>query len=258
MVANKGFSIIELMVVVFLFTIISSAGSMLLLAGQSAWTVTDAHIQMRSSLSRILQYISSELQESGTDSAGALQVTILDNVGLNNTDILRFSVPICPCGIGPIDTNGDTRSWGAPLTWGQAGCGDDYPVGVNNKVTICHVPPGNPNNTQTINVSVNAVKTHLAHDDWVGDCNSCTPVNYTNRFVEYRLGANTTLLRRVLDGSLAMINETTVAENVTNLQANFNAGRTVVTVNLTLIRSALQNRQVTKTGSAEIYLRNRG
>ena len=38
------------------------------------------------------------------------------------------------------------------------------------KVTICHVPPGNPGNPQTISVSTSAVPTHLAHGDSLGAC----------------------------------------------------------------------------------------
>src|SRR3989338_8367309 len=136
MISNKGLSISELLVVVLLFAVIATAGSILLLAGQSTWTITDAYIQMRGNLSRILQHISSELQESGTDSLGVLQVTIFDNTGLNNTDILRFSVPVCPCGISAIDDNGDIRNWGGPLTLGQSGCGDDFPVDSFGKTTI--------------------------------------------------------------------------------------------------------------------------
>lgn len=38
------------------------------------------------------------------------------------------------------------------------------------KVTICHVPPGNPANAHTIVVGAPAVPAHLAHGDSVGAC----------------------------------------------------------------------------------------
>jgi hypothetical protein len=38
------------------------------------------------------------------------------------------------------------------------------------KVDICHIPPGNPANAHTINVSVNAIPAHLAHGDFLGSC----------------------------------------------------------------------------------------
>jgi hypothetical protein len=41
------------------------------------------------------------------------------------------------------------------------------------KVTVCHVPPGNPDNFHTISVGENAVKAHLAHGDFLGACVTC-------------------------------------------------------------------------------------
>jgi hypothetical protein len=38
------------------------------------------------------------------------------------------------------------------------------------KVSICHIPPGNPSNFHTISVSENAVQGHLDHGDLVGPC----------------------------------------------------------------------------------------
>ena len=43
---------------------------------------------------------------------------------------------------------------------------DEY----EEKVLICHIPPGNPENAHTISVSVNAVPAHLAHGDTEGPC----------------------------------------------------------------------------------------
>jgi hypothetical protein len=42
--------------------------------------------------------------------------------------------------------------------------------GGNDKVTICHIPPGNPSNAHTISVGASAVKAHLDHGDNMGDC----------------------------------------------------------------------------------------
>lgn len=43
------------------------------------------------------------------------------------------------------------------------------------KVDVCHIPPGNPANAHTINVSVNAVPAHLAHGDNLGSCGVSGP-----------------------------------------------------------------------------------
>ncbi len=40
----------------------------------------------------------------------------------------------------------------------------------NDKVVICHIPPGNPDNAQTITVGSDAVAAHLAHGDVLGAC----------------------------------------------------------------------------------------
>ncbi|HUF09165.1 MAG TPA: DUF5666 domain-containing protein [Rhodothermales bacterium] len=37
-------------------------------------------------------------------------------------------------------------------------------------VTICHIPPGNPANAQTIQVSVTSLPAHMAHGDHEGEC----------------------------------------------------------------------------------------
>jgi len=47
---------------------------------------------------------------------------------------------------------------------GTAGAGED-------KVTICHIPPGNPENAHTIVVGASAVPAHVEnHGDSVGEC----------------------------------------------------------------------------------------
>ena len=46
------------------------------------------------------------------------------------------------------------------------------------KITICHIPPGNPENAHAITISVNALEAHLAHGDVIGDCSQ--PAGITN------------------------------------------------------------------------------
>ena len=40
-----------------------------------------------------------------------------------------------------------------------------------HKVLVCHVPPGNPDNTHEIVIDEHAVPAHLAHGDALGSCN---------------------------------------------------------------------------------------
>jgi hypothetical protein len=54
---------------------------------------------------------------------------------------------------------------------GGRGDGDNGGRGGNDdRVTICHRPPGNPSNTQTIVVNQSAVAGHLRHGDTLGPC----------------------------------------------------------------------------------------
>jgi hypothetical protein len=56
-----------------------------------------------------------------------------------------------------------------PATYADGGGGDNGGDG-NDKVKICHIPPGNPDNAHTISVSENAVDAHLEHGDTLGKC----------------------------------------------------------------------------------------
>ena len=43
-------------------------------------------------------------------------------------------------------------------------------INEDDLVTICHVPPGNPDNAHTIEVDAPAVSAHIRHGDYVGEC----------------------------------------------------------------------------------------
>lgn len=70
-----------------------------------------------------------------------------------------------------------TNSNGCSTTCTVSFCVLDVRVpGQNNKVYLCHVPPGNPGNPQTLSISVNAVPAHLSGHagDRLGNCSqSC-------------------------------------------------------------------------------------
>ena len=48
--------------------------------------------------------------------------------------------------------------------------GDDDDDDGEEKVCLCHIPPGNPSNAHTICVGEPAVPAHLAHGDYLGEC----------------------------------------------------------------------------------------
>lgn len=253
---HRGLSFVEVMVAMSIFLIVGTAGMMLFTSGSSMWSVTGSKIELQQNLRQAGQRVSLELQESGRNSADVLQVNILNNAGLNATDILRFAVPICVCGQGIIDDNGEVRAWGAPSTWGRSGCSEPLTINNNGKVTICHLPPGNPGNSQTLSVAPSAIKAHLAHGDWIGSCDSCNPNTYTNRQIEYRVDANRRLLRRILDSGGNAIDSDVVAQNITDFQATLSAGQNMVTIVIEGTRLASQNRVIELSRSMEVILRN--
>jgi hypothetical protein len=50
----------------------------------------------------------------------------------------------------------------------------------DEKVTICHIPPGNLENLHEIQVSEHAVNAHLEHGDSVGHCDPSGASGSTN------------------------------------------------------------------------------
>jgi len=227
-----------------------------LLAGQSAWSTTDTQIRLQEALRQTLQRVAQELRESGSDANGVMQVTIADNAGTNGTDVLTFSVPMCVCSNIPIDNNGDVANWGAPLSWGKTNCPSDITLNTNGKVSICHLPPGNPNNTQDLEIATAALDAHLTHGDWLGSCTGCS-IN-SNKSVEYVISADNRLLRRVRNSTNALVKEETFSENVTGFQAVFSANQNVVTLTVTALANTTQNRQITVSRVLNVRLKNKG
>ncbi len=43
-------------------------------------------------------------------------------------------------------------------------------AGTSGKVTICHIPPGNPDAQHTMSIPTSSLSEHLAHGDYLGDC----------------------------------------------------------------------------------------
>jgi hypothetical protein len=61
------------------------------------------------------------------------------------------------------EAHGDTKGACAPNTGGNTG-------GTEKKITICHIPPGNTGNPQTIEIPESAWPAHEAHGDTKGAC----------------------------------------------------------------------------------------
>lgn len=256
---HNGFTLIEAVIVMGLFSVLMGGASLVLFSGRSVWTTIDTQIQLQENLRNAVERVSKELKETGSDANGVMQLIINGGTGVNGSDIIRLSIPVCVCSNIVIDANGDVDNWGAPLIWGDLSCITDVNTIVpeaNGKVDICHLPPGNPENEQDLNVVLSSVSAHLAHGDWVGGCAPCT--TNSNKFIEYRLDSDNQLVRWVLDNSGAFVKEDVFAQNITDFQVSLSGSRDVATVVITASRSTVFNRLMTKTYSMDVLLRNRG
>lgn len=118
--------------------------------------------------------ISNPTSFSGDPMLGPLQ----DNGGPTETHALLEgspaidAIPAIDCVVntdqrGVLRPQGDGCDIGAYEAEEAEPCADNDGDG---RITICHVPPGNPDNPHTIAVSPNALPAHLAHGDHCGPC----------------------------------------------------------------------------------------
>lgn len=132
---KNGMTLIETLVVVAISSVVLQGVSMLTNAGRNSWSESNIQATLQNDLRLVLQKISKELRDTGTDSVGISQMTVQDSVGVNGTDIIRFSIPVlCSTTATLTDVNGNVAHWGAALTWGcnQSSCMDQD----NNCATV--------------------------------------------------------------------------------------------------------------------------
>ena len=79
-----------------------------------------------------------------------------------------------------------------------------------------------------------------------------------NKFIEYRLNTDNQLVRRVLDNNAVLVREDVFAQNISDFQAILSGSQDVVTMVVTASRNTVFNRQMTRTSSIDVFLRNRG
>ncbi|MEP6793612.1 MAG: CARDB domain-containing protein, partial [Saprospiraceae bacterium] len=85
------------------------------------------------------------------------------------------TVNVCPVAttiynVTVTDHNGYTAKDKVTVQVIDIRCGNN-----NNKVLVCHLPPGNPQNIQMICIAPSAVPAHLAHGDYLGICSATDP-----------------------------------------------------------------------------------
>jgi hypothetical protein len=79
----------------------------------------------------------------------------------------------------------------------------------SSKITICHIPPGNPANAHSITISQSAWQAHQAHGDTQGPCNNSND------------GCGTPGEGDIFDQNLADIGDISVANDEDNLYVTF-------------------------------------
>ncbi|MCB9720655.1 MAG: prepilin-type N-terminal cleavage/methylation domain-containing protein [Candidatus Omnitrophica bacterium] len=130
---HGGFSLVELMVAIAILVAMIGGVYVSVSAGQNSWANTALQISLQENIRVSLERISKEMRESGSNSVGAMQITINDNTGTNGSDVIQFFMPVeCEAGTPVIDGNGDVAYWGAPLTWG---CSDSTCMDADNDCT---------------------------------------------------------------------------------------------------------------------------
>lgn len=101
-----------------------------------------------------------------------LENFVQQNINDSDCDGVPDADDLCPGGDDSIDTDND----GIPdcADWdGFNNLPEEWKCG-NNKVTVCHIPPGNPENAHDICINKNAVESHLDHGDYLGPCFTVT------------------------------------------------------------------------------------
>jgi hypothetical protein len=95
------------------------------------------------------------------------QLTTLEDPGTGGGGLEDPGV----CDEGSGESAGTTQ-----LVHGEGGVARQLLGGGEVKVTICHVPPGDPTNAHAITIGFPALDAHLAHhDDYLGPCQPQTP-----------------------------------------------------------------------------------
>ncbi|MFB5648528.1 MAG: hypothetical protein ACE5RM_03480, partial [Candidatus Nitrosomaritimum aestuariumsis] len=84
------------------------------------------------------------------------------------------------------------------------------------KTTICHIPPGNPDNAHTITVGGPAVRAHEAHGDYIeGSCEDFNPEDYESK-KESRSSESENKESRALDRAQRLIEK--LEQKITDLE----------------------------------------
>lgn len=264
---KSGITLVEMMVTLLLLSVVMTAALSVFIIGQQIFVDSSLTSDLQFNASQAMQRISFELEDSGVDKNGTLMVSRTANPDplVPGTDILLFSIPVCVRATSLMDQNGDVRFWGAPLTWGSNDC--SVTPGSNGKVDICHLPPGNPANCNSLSIAPNGVPGHLGHGDYAGACVAACVLDttsYTNKKVQYKVvqdvkangQTENRLYRQVFDENNAPVGQAVaMARMVKTFSVTIN-GTTSVSLAITTAGTGTRKRALSVSETMNVRLRN--
>jgi len=123
---------------------------------------------------------------------------------------------------------------------------------VREKVTICHIPPDNPDNAHTLTIDESALDDHLAHNDTIGPCEEID-VNKTANETMIQSGETVTYTYNVTNTGYFNLTNITVTDDkclmVDCQKDNLTAGESMI-CNCTATITENTTNEVTVTGTA--------
>jgi hypothetical protein len=88
------------------------------------------------------------------------------------------------------------------------------------KIVICHHPPGNPTNTQTMEVVASKLKAHLDHGDEIGPCDGATASASVNAPKEEYLNVYGTVKAKFTENTREVISRGLLSMRIMDAKSN--------------------------------------
>lgn len=115
MIKDYGFTLIELMVVIFIFLIISAAVYGILTIGRQSWYIGSTQVELQQEVRRGMDRMIRELRQSG-------QNTIVDVPADDSSySTITFQIPEDTDGDGDVIDDGGNIEWGSQITYSLGG-----------------------------------------------------------------------------------------------------------------------------------------
>lgn len=132
---QRGYTMPEMLLSTGIMVFLLAVVFLLLTRSQGAFFDGDTNIDIRNQIRKAMARMSTEIRQTGYNSAAVAQFFISNGTGVGSSDIFTFSIPVlCASTMTTIlNSSGDPAYWGAPLTWG---CTTSSCMDSNNSCTI--------------------------------------------------------------------------------------------------------------------------